>query len=273
MKKTSQNSQTFFLLTTVACGLLFLASTASAENKSLPNAYPRYGLVSFWPANGNAADIIGKHNGVLFNSANYTNGIAGGAFNFDNSAGIFGGWSSSVFPGPAFDGGNFMSVPDSTAWSFGTGDFTISLWAKFNAETVNDIGHSQGGVFISHDDGAFDEKKWWFSLGGGVLNVHINDPAQGPVFLVNAPFTPIVNQWYHYTLTRKGNLFTVYVNGAAIGTDTSSRAIPDAAGPLNLGEAEGYYFNGQMDNVAIYKRALPAWEIKKITKSGDIDID
>ena len=268
MKNSSPNNRIVFFHATIAFALLLLTSIASAENKFVPGAYPRFGLISFWPGNGNCVDIIGKHNGSLLNSANYTNGVTGRAFNFDNSGGIFGGWTSSVFPGPAFDGGNFMSVPDSTAWSFGTGDFTISLWAKFNAQTVYDIGHSQGGVFISHDDGAFDEKKWWFSLGGGVLNVHINDPVQGPVFLVNAPFTPTVNQWYHFTLTRKGNVFTVYANGVAVGSETSSRALPDAAGALNFGEAEGYYFNGQMDNLAIYKRALSSWEIKRITTSS-----
>ena len=89
--------------------------------------------------------------------------------------------------------------------------------------------------------------------------------------MVNAPFTPNVNQWYHYALTRRGNVFTIYVNGTVIGTETNSRILPDAKGSLNIGEGEGFYFNGQIDNIAIYKRALSAFEIKKIAKSGSRD--
>ena len=127
-----------------------------------------------------------------------------------------------------------------------------------------DIGHSQGGVFISHDEGPFEVNKWWFALGGGVLNVHLNDPVHGPVWLVSAPFTPAIHQWYNFVLTRKNNLFTIYVNGTVAGSETSLRALPAASAPLNLGEAEGYYFNGRMDNVAIYNRALSLLEIRRI---------
>lgn len=256
-------------LIALAAILASLTQTGNAQIKMdnrVPEVYPRLGLLSFWPANGNTRDIVSRHDGYLMNKAGYTNGVAGSAFNFDNATGITEGWSSAIFPPPAFDGGNYVTVADSPDWNLK--DFTVTCWTKFNALPAYDIGHSQGGVFISHDDGAFDARKWWFALGGGVLNVHINDPVGGPQWLLNTPFTPELNRWYHFALTRKGNSFTVFVNGSPIGSDSSSRALPDAGGPLNIGEAEGYYLNGRMDNIAIYKRALAAKDIKRIASSG-----
>ncbi len=88
---------------------------------------------------------------------------------------------------------------------------------------------------------------------------------QGPVWLVSAPFTPTINRWYHFVLTRNNNRFTIYVNGTVSGSDTSARALPAANAPLNVGEAEGYYFNGCLDNVALYRRALSPFEIRRMT--------
>ncbi len=270
MKHFSARQKSFSWHTALAAALLTtLTTTAFGEirrTEKLPDDFPRQGLVAFWPGGGNAKDVVGGHNGTVTNGAGYTTGIEGLAFNLDNTAGIQGGWGSSIFPAPAFDGGEFVSVPSSPAWSFGNKDFTIQLWAKFNDVPVYDIGHSQGGILVSHDDGAFDANKWWFALGGGVLNMHLNDPVLGPQWLVQASFTPNTNQWYHLALTRKVNVFTIYVNGIAIGSETSTRALPDATATLNFGEAEGFYFNGQLDSIAIFKRALSANELKRIVR-------
>jgi hypothetical protein len=273
MKNLSTHQKSFFWRTALAATLLTtLATTAFGEirrTEKLPEGFPRQGLVAFWPGGGNAKDIVGGHSGTLMNGAGYAPGIEGLAFNLDNTAGIQGGWSSTIFPAPAFDGGQFVSVPNSPALSLGGHDFTIQLWAKFNELPVYDIGHSQGGIFVSHDDGSFDAKKWWFGFGGGVLNMALNDPVGGPQFLVLAPFTPNTNQWYHFAITRKQNVFTIYVNGVVVGTETSSRILADAVGPLNIGEAEGFYFNGQLDSIAIFKRALSANELKRIVRHTD----
>jgi len=227
-------------------------------------AMSRGSLIAFWPADGTAMDLVGGHHGTLMNGAIYSGGEFKLAFDLDNTDGIYGGWGSSFFPPPAFDGGSFVSVPDSDAWAFGSHDFTISVWANFNAVPIYDIGHAQGGVFISNDEGPYEVNKWWFALGGGVLNFHINDPVNGPIFLVQAPFTPEPGQWYHFSISRHNSLFTIYVNGMAIGSEPSDRLIPDADAPLNIGEGEGFYFNGRLDNVGIYNRALAPGEIRNL---------
>jgi hypothetical protein len=73
------------------------------------------GLVTYWAADGNALDSSGNgHNGTLQNGAGFGPGIVGQAF--------------------ALNGVNqYVSVPASTDWAFGSGPFTVALWANFNA--------------------------------------------------------------------------------------------------------------------------------------------
>ena len=222
------------------------------------------GLVASWPANGGTKDVVSGHQAVLMNGAS----VSEESFSLDNTAGLHGGKSSIAFPSPAFDGGAYVQAPPSDAWAFGKKDFTIELWANFHSVPSYDIGHAQGGIFISSDEGPYNANKWFFALGGGVLNFHINDPKHGPVFLVRAPFTPELYQWYHFAITRRQNVFTIYVNGRVVGSEMSNREIPHSNAPLNIGEAEGYYFNGLLRSIDLYQRALSASEIQKTFEAG-----
>ena len=261
----SPNRAKWIALSAVTTMLAILALAAwYFFSDTLPRGVPRTGLAAFWPADGSTKDIVGGDRFTLLNGARF----AHGAVELKNTAGARGGRGSSAFPPPAYDGGACVQVPDSSALTLGDGDFTIELWANFNSVPVYDEGHPQGGVFIGKDEGPFNANKWLFALGGGVLNFHINDPQRGPVFLVKAPFTPKSKQWYHLAITRQQNVFTIYVNGAAVGSETSDRAIPNASTPLKIGEAEGYYFNGLLKGIGIYHRTLSASEIKDIFDAG-----
>jgi hypothetical protein len=203
------------------------------------------GLVALWSGEGNADDSVGGHNGTLLNGASFGEGKVGQAFRLN--------------------GGNaYVEIPNNDLWSLNGNDFTISLWASFNAQPAFDIGHPQGGVFISNDEGPYNVNKWIFALGGGVLSFHINDPRQGPIWLARAPFRPVLNQWYQVAITRSGGVYTIYVNGVAVGSETNTREIPHANAPLMIGQAEGFYFNGLLDEIAIYNRALSTEEIRTI---------
>lgn len=206
------------------------------------------GALAWWPAGDDATDVVGSHNGTVQSGSTYTAGVVGQGFAFDGGAG-------------------YVSVPDSDDWAFG-GDFTIEFWANLADFPSESEGEPYGGVFLSSDAGGGDANKWFFALAGGVLNFHINDPVNGGVFLVNAPFSPSLNTWYHLALTRKANTFTAYVNGVAVGSDQCSRAMPNAYAPLMLGQAEGFYFKGALDEMAIYNRALTVSEINAIYTAG-----
>ncbi|HXF10543.1 MAG TPA: protein kinase [Desulfuromonadaceae bacterium] len=250
----------------VAAGIaaVFLKTTKSSPPDSTT------GLVARWHADGDARDGVARHDGALLGGATFAGGIQGQAFDLRNDAAVVPqAWDKmetrKALP-PALDDGAYVEVPSSRDWAFGTNDFTIELWASFRSMPIYDMGHSQGGVFISATEGPNDVNKWWFAYGGHVLNVLIDSPDHGPVWLVRAPFKPVLNQWYHFALTRHGQMFAIYVNGTVVGSEESGREMPSVDAPLTIGESEGFFFNGRLDEVGIYRRALSEREITAIYK-------
>jgi hypothetical protein len=211
---------------------------------------PTSGLVAWWSGNGNANDLAGGHDGTLVGGT-YGPGILGTdqAFSLNGA-------------------GAFVQAPNDPAWNLGSNDFTIDLWVNYSALRSDSMGQPQS-VFVAHDEGGGNTNKWFFAYGGGDLFWHMNSPGSGPVFLAPAPFAPNLNQWYNLAVTRAGNTFTIYVNGAAVSSDTSTVAVPDANAPLTLGEAESppgnFFMNGSMEHVLLYNRALGAQELAGLT--------
>jgi hypothetical protein len=211
---------------------------------------PPAGLVSWWPGDGNAQDIVGSNDGVLQNDVTFADGKVGQAF--------------------SFNGVNaFVEVPDNAFWTFGDDPFTIDLWVNFR-EVPN------RASLVDHNEGGGPTNKWafWFdSIGHGIpgpaLRFHINSPSLGALDPVIAPWSPNTGQWYHVAVTRNGSTYTLYIDGIQVATNTDTNTIPDAAVPLTIGQSEnGYFFNGLIDEVEIYNRALSAADIAAIFDAG-----
>jgi hypothetical protein len=65
-------------------------------------------------------------------------------------------------------------------------------------------------------------------------------------------------------VTRNGDAYSIYVDGTRVSTDTNSLPIPVAKAPLTIGQAEGLYVEGTIDEVMIFDRALSGDEVKQI---------
>jgi hypothetical protein len=85
------------------------------------------GMVSWWPGDGDADDIVGGNNGTLQNGATFAPGKVGQAFSFDGANAV-------------------VQVANNPAWNFGTSEFTIDAWVNFNST----VGFP---VFVAHDEG------------------------------------------------------------------------------------------------------------------------
>jgi len=85
---------------------------------------PPSGIIAWWPLDETsgtiAADIGGSHPGVYSGGPTPAPGKVGGALRFDGVD-------------------DFVGVGDSDQWAFGTGDFTIELWANFDAPGSGDL--------------------------------------------------------------------------------------------------------------------------------------
>jgi hypothetical protein len=214
---------------------------------------PPSGATAWWPLDETsgtiAIDVVGNKPGAHFGGPAHVAGKVRGALQFDGVD-------------------DFVGVGDSDLWAFGNRDFTIELWAYFNSPGGGTISHPSH-IFIGNDEGPFTVNKWFFALGGGVLEFVFSSPTIGDQFLTFGPFAPNLNQWYHLAVRRQGNTFTVFVNGLPSGSVINTAAIPNPNAPLTIGQAESLGFmNGRLDEVTIYDRALTQVELQSIVDAS-----
>ena len=221
-------------------------ATLSATNLPPTNCYPMPpGLIAWWAADGNALDWAGTNHGVLEGSVAFENGKAGQAFSLNGT-------------------GNYISIPHQPLWAFGTNAFSIELWANFRG-----LSSGLGTVFLGSDSGPGPTNKWLFWLNDNQLRFHVNGDQLDNIG--SAPFSPTFGTWYQLVVTRFGNIFQFYINGALASTWASAVTIPNANAPLTIGAAEGVgFFNGLIDDVRIYNRNLTASEVLGLYNSGGV---
>ena len=91
--------------------------------------------------------------------------------------------------------------------------------------------------------------------------------------------TPDVNRWIHLAGTYDGSIMRLYVDGVEIGSQAISGIIPVDDNPVTIGAEENEdipqdvvgEFEGLVDEVRLYNRALTASEIQEIFTLEEID--
>lgn len=229
---------------TASLALAPLGPVPAAQAVSCLVAPP--GIEAYWPGNGTADELVHGRDGVAENGAGYAAGFVGQAFTFD-------GVDDTV------------TVPDDPAWTLGDADFSQVMWVNMDS-----VGRA---VFTSHDEGPSSPyPKWMFRIDMGVLYFDVNWPYNWQA-MVSAPWTPTVGTWYHLAVTRDGDLWTLYVDGAVLGSSTNAATLPEIAAPVRLGYAEAnesgvFALDGSLDEVLFFHRALSAGEVAAIHGAG-----
>ncbi|WP_193210930.1 LamG-like jellyroll fold domain-containing protein [Luteolibacter marinus] len=77
---------------------------------------------------------------------------------------------------------------------------------------------------------------------------------------------PPANEWFHLAATYDGALMRVYVNGLPVAAQAETGAIPVTGDPIYLGtktpgSIAGDHFNGWLDELSLYNRALGSDEV------------
>jgi len=146
--------------------------------------------------------------------------------------------------------GDFLSIPDSADWDFGTGDFTVDAWIRLNSD----------GVSYIFDRGS---DNWSINRNSsqGTLQFRING-----TLVVNAAWSPSLNTWYHIAGVRSGINCYLFVDGVQLGlTGSDSTNINDTTelriGANQLGTEA---FNGWIDEIRITK-GVARWTANFIT--------
>lgn len=72
--------------------------------------------------------------------------------------------------------------------------------------------------------------------------------------------------WYHLATVHDGTNATLYLNGSSLGTQTVNSVPSTAGNSFNIGRftTGSYYWNGYLDEVALFNRALTSSEVSNI---------
>lgn len=226
--------------------LVLAAGSSAARAGELGTCVqPPADLVSWWAAEGNADDETGTNPGDA-SAAGFAPGPIGVAF--------------------AFNGDNeFVSVPDDPSLNLAT--FTLEAWIEA-AELL-----SPAVGFIAVKSGSFGLQGYEFGVfnATGQLRLSLNG-ALGGADLIAGPDV-IDGQLHHVAASYDGARLRLYVDGRLVGCHADSETVQyGVASPLYIGRRPELTFdgdwNGLIDELSLYSRALCATEIAAIYAAG-----
>jgi len=161
----------------------------------------------------------------------------------------------------SFNGTNkYINIPNSSSLQV-FNDMTLELWVY----ATNCAAGRQGILYKSYNN-EFElilepDCKVSFYQGNGVWE-EIQEPSG---------FNVSQNTWTHLAVVRTIGNKTLYFykNGALVGSDEYVNSPTASMQPVIIGKRDGttYYFNGSIDEVRIYNRALTSVEIQTIYNS------
>jgi hypothetical protein len=192
------------------------------------------------------------HMNVTDGSTTFTDEIgktvtANGNAQIDTAQSKFGG-ASGLFDGT----GDYLSTPDSADWYFGTGDFTIDFWVRFNAlPTTGD----EAAIYAQRVDGTSQVFLEIYNNGGTYQWYLESDGGSAQIQIFKNAISLSTNTWYHVAVVRSGSSFYIFQDGTQCGTTyTSSASMADVAESLLIGKrAYGLFFNGWLDEFRVSK--------------------
>jgi hypothetical protein len=256
--------KTLVVIALLGCKTVFLAQTSPP-----PSCIPPNGLVAYWPMdNANQADALGGAYPALTVSGAILNGTD--RFSISNSAYRFDGLNDYIETG-------FAGI-------LGSNPRAVSFWAKVPATYVN----------VTSGNGMYPVA-WGANSSGQRFGCSLDFPANqtaigGANLYQSFVSTGNINDdaWHHYVFqysnTAPGDFTTVevYVDGVcfALATDASSGA-NTALNTVNAGSHNVHfgktnfstpsYFEGLLDEVAIWNRVLTPCEIHRLFNCTDCD--
>lgn len=158
------------------------------------------------------------------------------------------GKSSSAY----FDGsGDYLSIPDSNDWNFGTGDLTIRFWCYPTATGAD-------REFLAHRNNA--ESSFWYVRQTTADYVQVGAVVSGtPVTVVDSTNALSINAWNFVEVVRTSTSVKVSIGGTfatTVTTDDSSSWPSASTSVLYVGVAHNGLPNpyiGYMSDIEIYK--------------------
>ena len=177
----------------------------------------------------------------------------------------------------SFDGTNdYVEVPYAASMN-PTGDFTVNVWVKAGASSDwqsavtsrsasttcgEDANQTSGYMLYIQPD-----EEWSFWNGRCTSNTWAQ---------INTNVEVDLGTWQMQTVTynQSGTMMKLYVDGVLIGNNNSDTLEANGDRPLRIGAGRtnttaAYFFNGKIDEVAIWSSELSSDEIVQLYNSGE----
>jgi len=207
---------------------------------------PPNGLVSWFAGEQNALDSKSNNHGTLQNGATFANGKVGRAFSFDGAD-------------------DHISVPNSPSLDVTGDQLTLEAW--INPTTVS--GDRQI-LSMASSTGIPNGRKYGLFSQNGFLGFEVRT-ANG--YYGTMPTTGAITPgvWTHVAGVYDGSQVIWYVNGVAAGSSPLTGNIVSDGGNFTIGQfavAGASSFQGSIDEVGVYSRALSPTELMSIVTAG-----
>jgi len=202
------------------------------------------GLVAHYPLDGNANDMTEYENDGIVLGATLVKD------RFGNQYGAY-----------RFNGVNqYILVPHRQQQTLTSGDFTLSYWVSF--EVLNPVSHLFG-----KSDGPGNTGKWLVrhESGSAVFKLDLNSITTGASANTSGVWISSSNVWTHVSHTRAGQNYQTYINGRMVSASQHPVLTSTSSSSLTIGQVEDVgWFQGSLDDIRMYNRALSAREIKAL---------
>lgn len=182
------------------------------------------------------------------------------------SGGITYGVQGKVWTALEFDGSSgYIDCGNNASLDIDTGDFTVGAWVKLPAVPAD-------GYFVDKGTGNLFDGYGLAVIGGKFAFVTDGDGGSGGKVSLTAADSAVGNTWYHVVGVRESGVKTLYINKVAESTQADARELSDSSRPLYIGRAvnDGGYFQGTIDEVVFYNRALSSDEIIELYNQASL---
>jgi len=237
----------------VAMVLLMFASIELHAQSWVTN-----GLVAYYPFNGNANDASGNGNNGTNNGAI----LAKDRYGSDGNAFYFNATNLSTIICP------------SAAFPIGTNDRTISVWIKPNSAPSNSyFGNSKaiGYGIVNNSNGSFFLSINWqpsLNLTLPITNEMTYGMASDNFGYYKDIYNSDFSKWHQVVLGIQNNTnYFFYFDGVNLGFGGSAGNVSSyqtVASSFYIGSFLNAYFNGGIDDIRIYNRALSSTEVQQL---------
>jgi hypothetical protein len=237
------------LLLALGAGVAWASLGGAPRQGAVGDVALQKGLVGWWKFDGGLKDATpGSHNDSYAGTTTYgvdRKGVGGKALALDGTTN-FGTVSD-------FDYHVMRQGYESASW-------TMSVWAKASGANTSE-------TLLVGRDGCHGGIYTW--SGGYAFAIKTNACWTGAQAITYTPAE--MTDWHLLTGVYAGGAMTFYVDGVSVGTATFTSTFDAYTTTLRLGGSgsSGWFYNGSMDDVRVYDRALSGPEVTALYNTSN----